>query len=164
MDIAEFLEIEEIKRLKYKYMRCVDRKLWKEMEEVFTEDASVAYSAGRYSYSGRDSIIEWLKQGMDRDAFHSTHSVHQPEIDLIAEDRATGTWKIEDIVIDTEFDITISGAAFYEDRYVKQGGRWLIEHTGYDRIFEQMVSRKDTPSLKLTASMWTTGGASEIEA
>jgi hypothetical protein len=164
MNIEEFLEIEEIKRLKYKYMRCVDKKLWKEMEEVFIPEATVAYSAGRYSYEGRDAIIDWLKQGMDRDAFHSTHSVHQPEIDLLSADRAVGTWKIEDIVIDVEFDITISGAAFYEDRYVKRDGRWLIEHTGYERIFEQIQSRKDTPSLKLTASMWTTGGASELEA
>ena len=164
MELAEFLEIEEIKRLKYKYMRCVDKKLWGEMEEVFIPEATVAYSAGRYSYEGRDAIIEWLKQGMDRDAFHSTHSVHHPEIDLVGSDRATGVWKIEDIVIDVEFDITISGAAFYEDRYVKRDGRWLIEHTGYERIFEQIQSRKDTPSLKLTASMWTTGGASELEA
>ena len=164
MRIEEFLEVEEIKRLKYKYMHCVDKKLWKEMEEVFIPEATVAYSAGRYSYEGRDAIIDWLKQGMDRDAFHSTHSVHQPEIDLLSSDRAVGTWKIEDIVIDVEFDITISGAAFYEDRYVKRDGRWLIEHTGYERIFEQIQSRKDTPSLKLTASMWTTGGASELEA
>ena len=164
MDMAEFLEIEEIKRLKYRYMRCVDKKLWKEMEDVFVPEATVAYSAGRYSYEGRDAIIAWLKQGMDRDAFHSTHSVHHPEIELVASDRATGIWKLEDIVIDVEFDITISGAAFYEDRYVKRDGRWWIEHMGYERVFEQMQSRKDIPSLKLTASMWTTGGASEIEA
>jgi len=58
----------------------------------------------------------------------------------------------------------ISGAAFYHDRYVKRDGEWLIEHTGYERVFEQMESRSDRPSLKLTASMWTTGGASEIKA
>ncbi len=164
MEIAEFLEIEEIKRLKYKYMRCVDKKLWKEMEEVFIPEATVAYSAGTYSYEGRDAIIEWLKQGMERDGFHSTHSVHHPEIELIDANRAVGTWKLEDIVVDVEYGITISGAAFYEDRYVKRDGRWLIEHTGYERVFEQIQSHKEMPGLKLTASMWTTGGASELKA
>ena len=169
MDLAELLAIEEIKRLKYKYMRCVDMKLWQEMESVFVPEATCAYSAGHYSYEGRDAIIEWLKKGMDRDGFHSTHSVHQPEIEIGVsgsgrEERATGVWKIEDIVVDTDFDIMISGAAFYHDRYVKREGRWLIEHTGYDRIWEQMESRKDRPSIKLTASMWTSGGASSIEA
>jgi len=173
--IHVLLAIEEIKRLKYKYMRCVDMKLWEEMETVFIPEATCAYSAGHYSYEGRDAIIEWLKKGMDRDGFHSTHSVHQPEIDFLPptpatskkasdEERATGVWKIEDIVVDTDFDIMISGAAFYQDRYVKRAGVWLIEHTGYDRIWEQMESRKDRPSIKLTASMWTSGGASSIEA
>jgi hypothetical protein len=164
VELAEFLEIEEIKRLKYRYMRCVDLKLWDEMAEVFIPEASAAYSGGHYSYQGREAIIEWLEKGMGRDTLMTTHSVHQPEIELDGADRATGVWKLEDIVVDVQFDVTISGAAFYHDRYVKREGRWFIEHTGYERIFEQVVSRKDTPSLKLTASIWTTGGVSEIEA
>ncbi|HPG26519.1 MAG: nuclear transport factor 2 family protein [Spirochaetaceae bacterium] len=168
MDLAELLAIEEIKRLKYRYMRCVDMKLWDEMATVFVPEATCAYSAGHYAYEGRDAIIEWLRKGMDKPGFHSTHSVHQPEIELVGDaataDRATGTWKIEDIVVDVDYDIMISGAAFYHDRYVKREGRWWIEHTGYDRIWEQLESRKDRPSLKLTASMWTSGGRSAIEA
>jgi hypothetical protein len=162
--LETLLAIEEIKRLKYRYMRCVDTKGWEEMETLFIPEATCAYSAGHYSYEGRDEIIGWLKKGMDRDGFHSTHSVHQPEIDFVDDARATGVWKIEDIVVDTDLDIMISGAAFYEDRYVKRDSAWLIEHTGYDRIWEQLESRKDRPSIKLTASMWSSGGASSIEA
>jgi hypothetical protein len=164
MTLDEFLEIEEIKRLKYKYMRCVDLKLWDDLATVFTPEATVAYSAGHYSYEGRDAIIAWLKQGMESDGFHSTHSVHHPEIDLTGPGTATGIWKLEDTVVITDHDLVISGAAFYHDRYVKREGQWWIEHTGYERVFEQMESRKDRPSLKLTASMWSTGGASEIKA
>ena len=35
-------ELEAIKRLKHKYLRCLDEKLWDEMETVFTEDATAA--------------------------------------------------------------------------------------------------------------------------
>ena len=164
MDIQELLEIEAIKQLKYRYMRCVDMKLWDEMATLFIPEATCSYSAGHYSYEGRDEIIAWLKKGMDRDGFHSSHSVHHPEITLQSPTTATGIWALEDIVIDVDHDIQISGAAFYQDRYVKRDEAWLIEHTGYDRVFEQIESRSDRPSLKLTASMWTTGGASEIEA
>ncbi|HIF94589.1 MAG TPA: nuclear transport factor 2 family protein [Myxococcales bacterium] len=172
MNLAELAEIEAIKQLKYKYMRCVDMKLWDELAETFIAEATCSYSAGHYSYEGRDAIIAWMKKGMDRDGFHSSHSVHHPEITLLAAEdaandtweKAKGVWALEDIVIDTDHDIQISGAAFYEDRYVKDEGVWLIEHTGYDRVFEQMESRADRPSLKLTASMWSTGGASSIEA
>ena len=69
---------------------------------------------------------------------------------------------MEDTVIDTQFEVTIRGAAFYEDEYKKQDGKWLIQHTGYKRTFEEIQSRKDVPGLKLTASWWETDGKSEL--
>ncbi|MBN2099971.1 MAG: nuclear transport factor 2 family protein, partial [Dehalococcoidia bacterium] len=36
-------DIEAIKKLKARYWRCVDRKLWAEMAEVFTEEATADY-------------------------------------------------------------------------------------------------------------------------
>ena len=38
MDLAT---IEEIRQVKYRYSRCVDLKLWDELAEVFTPDATV---------------------------------------------------------------------------------------------------------------------------
>jgi hypothetical protein len=164
MDLAGLLEIESIKQLKYRYMRCVDMKLWEEMATLFVSDATCAYGGGRYRFEGRDEIVAWLKKSMERDGFHSSHSVHHPEITLVDAHTATGIWALEDCVIDTDHDIQISGAAFYHDRYRKDDGVWRIEHTGYERVFEQIESRRDRPSLKLTASMWTTGGTTEIKA
>jgi hypothetical protein len=164
MTVQDLLEIEAIKQLKYAYMRCVDKKLWDEMTTLFVPEATCSYSAGHYTYEGRDAIVAWLRKGMDKPGFHSTHSVHHPEIRLAGPAEATGVWKLEDYVLDTDYDIVISGAAFYEDRYVKRDGRWLILHTGYERIFEQIEKRRDRPSLKVMASMWTTGGASSIKA
>ena len=37
MDAADLVEIEAIKRVKYAYMRCLDQKLWDELEGCFTE-------------------------------------------------------------------------------------------------------------------------------
>ncbi len=34
-------------------------------------------------------------------------------------------------------DLEIGGAAYYRDEYVKANGRWLIDHTGYERVFEE---------------------------
>jgi uncharacterized protein (TIGR02246 family) len=164
MTVQDLLEIEAIKQLKYAYMRCVDKKLWDEMATLFVPEATCSYSAGHYTYEGRDAIVAWLRKGMDKPGFHSTHSVHHPEIRLAGPAEATGVWKLEDYVLDTDYDIVISGAAFYEDRYVKRDGRWLILHTGYERLFEQIEKRRDRPSLKVMASMWTTGGASSIKA
>ena len=162
MTPEDLVEFEQIKRLKYKYMRCLDQKRWDELADCFVADATAAYSGGKYSYQGRDAIIEFLSTSMGADTFHSAHQVHHPEIELKGETSATGTWSLQDTVIDTQWDIIIRGAAFYEDTYSKADGTWRISHTGYKRLFEEMMSRKDIPSLKLTASWWSTGGMSEI--
>ena len=40
--MVDLQEIEAIKRLKYRYFRCIDTKAWKELEDCFSEDASCA--------------------------------------------------------------------------------------------------------------------------
>ena len=151
MDLAE---IEAIKRLKYKYLRCLDQKLWDELAECFVENATSAYGGGKYSFEGRDAILEFLRDAMGADTFLSSHRVHHPEIDLTSKTTATAIWALEDVVIDTKWEITIRGAAFYEDEYLKEGGVWKIQHTGYKRTYEEVQSRKDVPGLELTASCW----------
>ncbi len=164
MTPEDLVEIELIKQLKYKYMRCVDRKLWSELPECFTANATCAYSGGKYAHEGRDAICTWLADSMGADSFHSSHRAHHPEIHLTGPTTATGTWALEDTVIETEYGFSLRGAAFYEDRYVKEDGSWKIEHTGYERTYEEMQPRKDVPGLQLTASAWSTGGRSEIDA
>jgi hypothetical protein len=164
MTPEDLVEIELIKRLKYRYMRCLDQKLWDELETCFTEDATAAYSAGHYSVEGRTAIIDWLRTTMGSEGFLSSHRVHHPEIDLTGPGTATGTWALEDTVIIEEFGFSLRGAAFYTDQYVKQDGEWRIRATGYKRTFEEVFTRGDVPTLRLTASWWGTGGRSELEA
>ena len=147
-------ELEAIKRLKYKYMRCLDQKRWDEMAECFTPDATAAYSGGKYSFQGRDAILDFFVKAMNRPGVLSSHRVHHPEIDFTSPTTATGTWALEDVFIDEDAGVTIRGAAFYVDEYVKQDGTWRIRHTGYRRTYEEMESRKDNPRLQIT-QRWT---------
>ena len=123
MTPEDLVEIELIKRLKYKYMRCLDQKLWDVVGECFTPDATASYSGGVYSFEGRDAIVEFLRTSMGSTTMLTSHRCHHPEIDL-DEDRAgaNGTWAFEDTVILTDVGVTVQGAAFYHDRYVKDEG------------------------------------------
>src|SRR5262249_56747445 len=76
MTPADLVEIALIERLKYRYMRCLDQKLWDEMAECFTADAIVAYSGGKYTFEGRDAILEFFRQAMGATSFLSSHRVH----------------------------------------------------------------------------------------
>ena len=152
--MADLQELEAIKRLKYKYLRCLDQKRWSELAECFAEDATSAYGGGKYSFEGRGAIMEFLESAMGADSFLSSHTVHQPEIDFTSETTATGVWALQDTVIETNANIVIRGAAFYRDEYVKVEGEWKIQSTGYERTYEETFSRADVPSLAITANCW----------
>ena len=160
----ELCEIESIKRVKYAYARCLDLKLWDELAQVFTEDAVAAYSGGGYTFEGREAILEFLRRSMGAETFHSSHKMHHPEIDLTGPTTARASWALDDVVVESQWGITIRGASFYEDEYVKVAGQWKIKRTGYRRVFEEIQPRGNVEGLRLTASWWATDGRSELPA
>jgi len=157
MDVADLIALEEIRRVKYRYLRCVDLKLWDEMAEVFTAGATADYGSPATGkplrFGSRDAIITFLRDNLGPSMI-TLHAAGQPEIEIDGA-AATGTWRFEDTVIVTEYRLVIKGAAFYEDRYERgSDGRWRISHTGYVRLYETMQSLDDLPSLKITANRW----------
>jgi SnoaL-like domain len=154
----DLVTLEEIRQVKYRYLRCVDLKLWDEMAEVFTPDATADYGTHAYGQplkiTGRDEIISFLRTRLGPDII-TVHSAGQPEITVDAGgDTASGTWSFEDTVIATEHRIVVKGAAFYQDRYWRGAdGRWRIAHTGYVRTYEAMLSLDDLPSFRLIAKL-----------
>jgi hypothetical protein len=154
MDLAA---LEEIRRVKYRYLRCVDLKLWDDIAEVFTPGATADYGTPALGepvrLTGRYEIVAFLRDRLGPGII-TVHFASQPEIDIEG-DTASGTWSFEDTVIATEYGVVIKGAAFYEDRYARgEDGRWRIAHTGYVRTYEMMLSLADLPSLKITANRW----------
>ena len=156
----DLVEIEQIKRLKHRYCRCLDQKRFDELAELFAEDATASYGGGVRELSGRTAIVEWVASVMGSTSMLTIHQVSQPEIDLVGPDEATGSWALQDVVVLTDAGLTIRGASYYADRYAKIDGRWLIRHTGYKRIYEEMAPRD--PGVTLTASWWGTDGRSSL--
>jgi len=152
--VEELRAIEEIRQVKYCYLRCLDLKLWDEIGDTFTTDATVDYGTMVYGkplkISGRDHIVEFFRTTLGPDVI-TVHSAGQPEITVDGR-TARGTWSFQDTVIAAEHRVVIKGAAFYRDRYERgEDGRWRIAHTGYVRTYEAMMSLDDLPSFRLTA-------------
>ena len=163
MTPEDLVDIELVKRLKYRYLRCLDQKLWDELGSCFTADAVAEYSGGKYRHEGAEAIVAWISNAMGSTGMLTSHCCHHPEIDIDG-DTATGTWALEDVVVHTDFDVTIRGSAFYEDSYVRTADGWRIAYTGYKRTYEEMFPRAGIEGLRLTASRWATDGISEIDA
>ncbi len=158
----DLVEIHRIEQLKYQYTRFIDLKMWDDLEPLFTPDATASYGGGAYVFTGRDDIMAFLRGAMSRTGMLTSHKCHHPEISLTTGETATGIWALEDRVVDKDNGVTISGAAYYSDEYVKVGGEWRFSHTGYRRVFEEIQPRPD--DLTITADWWATDGKSAIQA
>lgn len=149
--------IEQIKRLKHRYFRTLDLKLWDEFGDCLAEDVSARYGTMAMKeplhFDSRAGVVEWMQGNLSNGTI-TMHVAQHPEIDVDG-DTAKASWGFEDTVIVPDFKITIRGAGYYRDEYRRDpDGAWRIAATGYERIYEAITSLDDTPSFKLIANRW----------
>jgi hypothetical protein len=133
----ELSDIEAIKQVKYAYFRLLDLKRFDELGQLLTEDCTAAYEDGKRRYDSRRGIVDFLTEALGNQGIVTQHHGHHPEIAFDGPGSATGIWYLVDRVIIASADLEIGGTAFYDDRYRREDGRWLISHTGYQRVFEE---------------------------
>ena len=139
--------VEEIKQLKYRYVRFLDLKQWDDFAACFVPSATGSYEG--LDFADRDALVSYMRENMGPGLI-SMHHVHHPEITLGADgEQAQGTWYLEDRVLVTEHGFVLEGAAFYDDRYVRTPEGWRIEHTGYRRTYEATWSTADLASFRV---------------
>ena len=141
-------DVAAIERLKYRYWRCLDLKLWDELADCFTPEATVSYGDGKYSFSGVEAIMKFLRDslGVDRGTV-TLHHGHHPEIILTGDDMATGIFALDNYLFNERQNRSLRMGAYYEDRFVRQGGAWKLAHSGYRVVFQEEWKRSDWPSL-----------------
>ena len=144
--------LNDLQRLKYRYLRTLDLKQWDDFAGTLTADVHASYGA-KLRFDGRDAVVKFMSNSLPPSII-TVHQCHHPEL-LVDGDTATGTWYLEDKVIITEHRMLLTGAAFYDDEYRREAdGVWRISRTGYIRSYEAVQSLDDTPSWKLTANRW----------
>lgn len=142
-DIRQLKDIESIKVLKARYIRSMTLSDWDAMASLLTEDVESAYSDGKYTFSGRDELVSFLREanqtGYDQ---VSWWIVGMPEISFQGDDRATAIWGLLHFHLNKEEHYHVDQFSYYEDEYVRQDGRWLIRKTGYKRVLEEQFDRR----------------------
>ncbi|MDB5397789.1 MAG: hypothetical protein JWM91_5295 [Rhodospirillales bacterium] len=150
-------DIELIKQLKHRYMRCLDSADAEGLKATMHPDLTIQYIGGSYRIeaAGRDKVMQMLS-GMWNKKYAGSHIVHHPEID-VAEDGLTadGIWYLSDYALNFNINKLTQGAAIYRDRYVKLDGKWAIRHSGYTRLWERFEDFGDKKP-NLTAHLFAT--------
>jgi hypothetical protein len=115
--IEQILAIEEIKRLKARYFRCLDTRDWAGYLAVFTPDAAIDTSEAFVpkDHTGAPIIIDGVVPPAPDPTLRcsdigkfvadlskmlagvsTVHHGHMPEIELTSPTTAVGTWSMED--------------------------------------------------------------------
>ena len=131
MEASELVEIEQIKQLKARYFRLMDRKMWDEWSQVFTKDGVLQFGPNPDDqFMGREGIRDGLSQIL-KDSV-TVHHGHMPEIKITGTNTATGIWAMFDYV--EMPGLTLNGYGHYEEEYVKEDGQWKIKNLRLTRL------------------------------
>ena len=141
-------DIELIKQIKYKYWRGIDTADIDLLRDLLTEDVKVDYVGGTYRWQieGKEKMLAAIAAAFNPH-IASCHTGHHPEINVLDDTTAEGTWTLTDVYINLADKVRTTGAAFYRDKYVKIGGKWRIAVTTYERLYEEVEKFSTPPNL-----------------
>jgi len=154
--IERLHDIEEIRQVKHRYLRCVDLKLWDELGDTLTDNATLDTGTSAFGklaeITGRPAIIAFFRARLGP-AMLTGHTASQPEI-TVDGDTAAGVWAHHETVLATRHRMVITSTGFCEERYERGAdARWRIARTSYVRTYEVMASLDDLPSFKIIAAL-----------
>ena len=134
--LRRLLDIEEIKALKARYFRCMDRKDWDAWGRVFAEDAVLEVPEVDLVLTGRDAIVASVSGSLT--GTQTVHHGHMPEIEVTGRDSARGTWAMADYVewpgSDDGGRVGLMGYGHYVEEYVRADGEWRIARSRLERL------------------------------
>jgi hypothetical protein len=143
--VKDLKAVLDIENLKMKYWRSMDLKAWTQVGECFTEDGSfevpprLKTDTGILMVKGNRAIAEFIGKRVA-----TSITVHQglaPEIDLINDTTARGTWQLHDVIINEEENTILTGYGVYEDEYIKENGDWKIKSSKLSRKYVETRNR-----------------------
>lgn len=141
--IDRLIALEDIRRLKAEYFRCVDEKDWDALARVFTPDCEWDMRESVEPHNP-DLLLHDAKISIKStaDVLHGVKTAHfgyMPRIDVLSDTEATGVWSMEDTLWASAKSPVLPqgrthGWGHYHDRYVKKDGRWQIAATRLTRV------------------------------
>lgn len=122
-------DVEAIRQLKARYLACCDLKDPQSMRDCFAP-GPVLIDYGRIGvFEDRDQLVAIFQQlGCHPHVVEMHHGVN-PQIDVLDDTHARGTWGLHYQMIDTQSRAITQLGAHYDDEYRKINGHWKISAT-----------------------------------
>lgn len=124
-------DIEAIRTLKARYLFCCDRKDPAGMRSCFA-DGPVHIDYGVVgTFDRADALVKvFTELGCHEHMVEMHHGVN-PQIEVLDETRARGTWGLHYFLINTQARNLTQLGGYYEDEYRKTAAGWKISRTRF---------------------------------
>ncbi|MDF1604667.1 nuclear transport factor 2 family protein [Nocardioides sp. YIM 152315] len=130
--VARLEAIEEIRRLKHRYLRACDLKEPETFRDCFVaRGASIDYGPRVGRFEDADGIAEVYRRiALEKvDGHYNVLDMHhalQADIDVVSTTEATGQWTLRFRQVDRRAGTERVSAIEYDDRYEIEDGSWRI--------------------------------------
>lgn len=130
--LARLEAVEEIRRLKHRYLRACDLKQPDTFRECFVAHGAVVdYGPRMGRFEDADGIAAvYRRVALERvDGHYNVLDMHhglQSVIDVVSDTEATGAWTLRFRQIDRREAVERVSAIEYDDRYEIEDGQWRI--------------------------------------
>jgi hypothetical protein len=136
--VQGLVDIEEIKRLKARYLRYLDTQDWDAWSDVFTDDVDFQHDAQLVdpdgTQGGRSTLVQFVSRNLE--GATTVHQAYSPDITLTGPDTATGIWGLADYVsfAGEEPPKGFRGYGHYHEEYVRTRKGWRIKRVAITRL------------------------------
>ena len=156
-------DIEAIKQLKARYWFACDRRDLDTLTDCFVRDGLLIDFGFIGQFTDLDAFVSLFSELTSSQGHLDLHHGLAPEISIIDETHASGRWRMQFQLLETEKEVVQFMGGYYEDTYRKVGDDWKIETSKYQLTFNLMMQKDSSDLLKLVDMGTVPGLASELE-
>jgi len=137
-DLARLIAMEDIKKMRARYLRLLDTRDWDNLIKLYAPDATLSFQTEAPGVINRGhadilkSVTTFLVDVL------TIHHAHTPELEFLSDTRAKGVWVLEDRLWFGPKSLApgrhVHAFGHLNDEYVKIGGDWLIQSADITRV------------------------------
>lgn len=155
--LARLEAVEQIERIKYRYLRACDAKDPDAMRECFVKDGAEIDYGPLGTFAGRDQLVDLysglaLRRNEGTWLYHDIHHGHHPDIEVTGDGRATGRWTLSFMRVNLEAQTIEQASIEYSDSYEVEDGAWKIKASKVTPLTSFSVPLPDTARVAPGAS------------
>ncbi|OCC25170.1 hypothetical protein MB02_00275 [Croceicoccus estronivorus] len=142
-------DIEAIRQLKARYLRCCDLKMVDELRETFLSGPVHIEYQNFPLFTDREDFLKVYEEMACQEGVYDIHHASNAEIELTGPDTAKGKWSLNFRTILMASRAVTHLAVEYDDVYRKQDGRWLIaeSRSRVTSMMTEIIGEDGTPKF-----------------